>query len=41
MKTEMSCPSPEAGTVKKILVAEWDELDIGSDMVVLETNDEG
>jgi biotin carboxyl carrier protein len=41
MKTEMSCSSPETGTVKKILVAEWDELDIGSDMIVLETGDEG
>jgi biotin carboxyl carrier protein len=36
MKTEMSCVSEEAGTVKKILVAEWDEVDIGSDMVVLD-----
>jgi biotin carboxyl carrier protein len=36
MKTEMSCVSEGAGTVKEILVAEWDEVDIGSDMIVLE-----
>jgi len=36
MKMEMSCPSPVNGTVKKILVAEWDEMDVGSDMIILE-----
>jgi biotin carboxyl carrier protein len=36
MKMEISCPSPAAGTVKKILVAEWDEMDVGSDMIILE-----
>ncbi|MDR0852311.1 MAG: acetyl-CoA carboxylase biotin carboxyl carrier protein subunit [Clostridiales Family XIII bacterium] len=36
MKTEMSCLSPEAGVIKEILVAEWDEMDIGSDMIILE-----
>jgi len=37
MKTEMSCVTEEPGTVSEILVAEWDEMDIGSPMVVLET----
>jgi biotin carboxyl carrier protein len=36
MKTEMSCVSEETGTVKEILVAEWDEVDIGSDMIIVE-----
>lgn len=36
MKTEMSCKTEEAGTVKEILVAEWDEMDVGSPMVILE-----
>jgi biotin carboxyl carrier protein len=36
MKTEMKCISEEAGTVKDILVAEWDEVDIGSEMIILE-----
>lgn len=36
MKTEMSCQTEKAGVVKEILVAEWDEMDIGSPMVVLE-----
>ncbi|MDR1136205.1 MAG: acetyl-CoA carboxylase biotin carboxyl carrier protein subunit [Clostridiales Family XIII bacterium] len=36
MKTEMRCLSGEAGRVDKILVAEWDEVDIGSDMIILE-----
>ena len=36
MKMEISCPSPATGVVKEILVAEWDEMDIGSDMIVLE-----
>jgi biotin carboxyl carrier protein len=36
MKVEMSCVSPQAGVVKKILVAEWDEMDIGTDMILLE-----
>lgn len=37
MKTEMSCKTEKAGTVKEILVAEWDEMDVGSPMIVLET----
>lgn len=36
MKTEMSCQSAQSGTVKEILVAEWDEVDIGSDMIILD-----
>jgi biotin carboxyl carrier protein len=37
MKIEMSCRAAKAGVVKEILVAEWDEMDIDSPMVVLET----
>ena len=36
MKTEMSCQTEEAGTVKEILVAEWDEMEVGSPMIVLD-----
>jgi biotin carboxyl carrier protein len=36
MKMEISCPSPADGKVSQILVKEWDEMEIGSDMVVLE-----
>jgi len=36
MKMEMSCKTEEAGTVKEILVAEWDELEVGNPMIVLE-----
>ncbi len=36
MKTEMSCQTEKAGIVKKVLVAEWDEMDIGSLMIILE-----
>lgn len=36
MKTEMSCQSEKSGIVKEILVAEWDEMDIGSPMIILE-----
>ena len=37
MKTEMSCQAEEAGTVKEILVAEWDEMEVGSPLIVLDT----
>ncbi|MCL1818672.1 MAG: acetyl-CoA carboxylase biotin carboxyl carrier protein subunit [Spirochaetaceae bacterium] len=37
MKTEMSCKTEEAGTIKEILVAEWDEMEAGSPMIVLDT----
>jgi biotin carboxyl carrier protein len=36
MKTEMSCATAKAGTVKEVLVAEWDEMDVGSPMIVLD-----
>lgn len=36
MKTEISCQTEKAGTVKEILVAEWDEMDIGTPMMILE-----
>lgn len=36
MKTEMSCKTEKAGTVKEILVAEWDEMEIGSPMIILD-----
>lgn len=36
MKMESSCVSPKAGTVKEILVAEWDEMDVGTPMIILE-----
>jgi acetyl-CoA carboxylase biotin carboxyl carrier protein len=36
MKTEIPVCSEEAGVVKKILVKEWDELQVGDAMVVLE-----
>ena len=36
MKTEMSCVTEKAGIVKEILVAEWDEMDVGSPMIILE-----
>lgn len=35
MKTEISCESEKAGTVKEILVEEWDELEVDSPMIVL------
>jgi len=37
MKTELSVASSVDGTVKNILVKEWDEMEIDSPMVVLET----
>lgn len=37
MKTELSVVSPVAGVVKEILVKEWDEMEIGTPMIVLET----
>lgn len=35
MKTEISCESEKTGTVKEILVEEWDELEVDSPMIVL------
>jgi biotin carboxyl carrier protein len=37
MKTEVNVQSEFAGVVKEIKVKEWDEVDIGSVLVVLET----
>jgi biotin carboxyl carrier protein len=37
MKTELSVTSSNDGTVKNILVKEWDEMEINSPMIVLET----
>jgi biotin carboxyl carrier protein len=36
MKTEFGCQSEQAGTVKEILVAEWDEMEVGSPMIILD-----
>jgi biotin carboxyl carrier protein len=36
MKTELSVTSSNEGTVKNILVKEWDEMEINSPMIVLE-----
>jgi len=38
MKTELPVLSDRDGIVKSILVKEWDEMEIGSPMVVLEEN---
>lgn len=38
MKTELSVSAEWAGVVKKILVKEWDEMEAGSPMVVMEVN---
>jgi biotin carboxyl carrier protein len=37
MKTEISVKTEQAGTVKKILVKEWDEMQVGDPMIVIET----
>lgn len=37
MKAELSVASHVAGTVKEILVKEWDEMKPGAPMVVVET----
>jgi biotin carboxyl carrier protein len=36
MKTEIPVCSEDAGVVKEILVKEWDELQVGDTMLVLE-----
>jgi acetyl-CoA carboxylase biotin carboxyl carrier protein len=36
MKTEIQVLSEDDGVVKKILVKEWDELQVGTPMVILE-----
>ena len=40
MKTEFSVCSKDEGTVKKILVKEWDELQVGMPMVILDVDHE-
>ncbi|SFG01514.1 Biotin-requiring enzyme [Desulfotomaculum arcticum] len=40
MKNELSVLSPYDGVVKKILVAEWDEMEVDSPMVILEVEGE-
>ncbi|MDR2245158.1 MAG: acetyl-CoA carboxylase biotin carboxyl carrier protein subunit [Treponema sp.] len=40
MKTEISCQTEKAGTVKEILVAEWDEMEVGNPMIVLDSPDD-
>lgn len=37
MKTEIPVTSEDAGVVKQILVKEWDELQVGDPMVILES----
>lgn len=36
MKTETSCVADKDGTVKQILVEEWDEIDVDTPLVILE-----
>lgn len=38
MKTELSVRAEESGVVKSILVKEWDEMEIGSPMVVMDAD---
>lgn len=37
MKTEIPVTSEDSGVVKQILVKEWDELQVGDPMVILES----
>lgn len=39
MKTELAVISEHDGTVKQVLSKEWDELDVGSPMIILELNE--
>ena len=34
----MSCKTEKAGVVKQILVAEWDEMEVGSPMIILDAD---
>lgn len=38
MKTEISVTADKAGTVKSIKVKEWDEMQVGDPMVILDAN---
>jgi len=37
MKAELSVESHVDGTIKEVLVKEWDEMEVGSPMLVVET----
>ncbi|RJX29672.1 MAG: acetyl-CoA carboxylase biotin carboxyl carrier protein subunit [Dethiobacter sp.] len=39
MKTELEVISEHDGKVKQILAKEWDEMDVGSSMIILELNE--
>ena len=38
MKAELSVESHVDGVVKEILVKEWDEMDVGTPMLIVETD---
>lgn len=38
MKTELEVVSEYDGKVNQVLVKEWDEMDVGSPMIILESN---
>lgn len=38
MKTELSCTAPVSGTVREVMVEEWDELEVDTPMVIIESN---
>jgi biotin carboxyl carrier protein len=40
MKTELSVESHVEGKVKEVLVEEWDEMDVGAPMLVVECPDQ-
>ncbi|RJX23380.1 MAG: acetyl-CoA carboxylase biotin carboxyl carrier protein subunit [Dethiobacter sp.] len=39
MKTELAVISEHDGKVKQVLAKEWDEMDVGSPMIILELNE--
>jgi len=39
MKTELAVVSEYEGEVKKILVKEWDEMEVGTPMIILKVNE--
>ena len=38
MKTELSCTALESGTVREVMVEEWDELEVDTPMIIIESN---
>ncbi|MDD6234515.1 MAG: acetyl-CoA carboxylase biotin carboxyl carrier protein subunit [Lachnospiraceae bacterium] len=38
MKTELSCTAPLSGTVREVMVEEWDELEVDTPMIIIESN---